>query len=112
MSKFKTRIESTMVIIFSVMFIAFVFYLIHCYRSEGNIDDILNNPNFTGVVVARGTSGEETAVFSFGSRSPTYFIRVIGEHNDGTQVNHIFVVSEDIFNQFSVGDVISHSDNL
>ena len=101
--------EDTVIITITLlMMIALIIYGICSYRAMGDIDDIISNPTFTGVIARKGVS-ERTS--TFGPSNTLYLLHIIGEYAgyDGrVPVDHIFIVPAEMHRMFEVGDSISN----
>ena len=91
------------------MIMALLIYSIDSHRTWSETNNLIHNPAFTGTVV-----GRETTIERFTPMGPgftVYRLHIVGEYFGGyerIQVDHIFVVSEDIFRRFEIGDIISN----
>jgi len=93
--------------------IAIIIYSNNSYHSWSSINDILNNPTFTGTV-----AGKEKTIERFTPTGPgfkVYRLHIIGEYinNDDEiiEVNQTFAVSETMFLNYEIGDIISYKQN-
>ena len=113
MSTTRKSVEGIVFAVVGFFFIILFLHSVQSHRQMHSFDYFLNNPNFTGIVVGKGTTGN-TMALTTGLRVPgrsVYFIRVAGVRTDNdrrTQVNNRFIVCREIFDQFEVGDVISY----
>ena len=107
-SKIQHLIRNIFIVAGLIVFFTLIIYLaFFTERVRTNIDDYINNPAFTGMVVSRGIVPPEYNA----TRRTIYLIRIVGvftEGNEETHVERLFRVSEEMFHQFRVGDVISY----
>ena len=103
------KIKDTVVITMaSIMFIALIIYGIGSYRVRDDFCSIAANPTFVGVVVRRGFSEPTSA---FGPSNTMYLLHINGEYGENDTrvlIDHVFVVSAEIYRRFQVGDIISY----
>ena len=95
------------IIVVSLISILLLIYALYSQRELDNFNNIIHNPTFTGMVVGAERSMERITMI--GTRFPVYRLHVIGEYIKGDeiiQVDRIFVVPEEMFNQFEIGDTI------
>ena len=104
----KEKRETILAIAASILFIAILIYSVYDHINWQYTNNIIHNPTFTGTVVGTETTTEQINRVWGGS---VHRLHIIGEYTSGNetiQVDHVFVVSSDIFYQFEKGDTISH----
>ena len=109
MNEIRREKETITAIALSLAAVLLIIYAIYSHRTENEIYDILQNPTFIGTI-----AGKETTTESFGLIGPRFTVHrlhVIGEYyedNERIELDHIFVVSAEIYYQFEIGDIVSN----
>ena len=94
------------IVVWLFMIIPMIFYIVYLHNQH----EIINNPTFVGEII-----GKESVIHRVGASGvigvTEYRLHIAGEYiknNKTIQVNRVFIVSADIYNQHEVGDIISH----
>ena len=102
-------------VVSSLLIIAGVIYginALHRWEAMNDMNNMLNSPNFTGVVTSRRYLIEHFRIaIPRGYTRTTYRLRILGEYIDGDEripIDQYFIVSEEMFHRFQIGDVFTN----
>ena len=108
MNEFGRDKEDVAIIALSLAAVLLIFYAIYNHRAEIEMNNIIHNTTFTGTVV-----GKETTMEGFGLAGPRFTVHrlhIIGEYFENSErieVDHVFVVSAQMYHRFEIGDIIN-----
>jgi len=96
------------IIVIVIVWLLFFAILFSCHIRWSYTNNIIHNPTFTGTVVETEIT---TQLITKVWRIPVHRLHIIGEYikdDEVIQVDHVFVVSAEMFYRFEEGDIVSH----